>query len=253
MSEIDKNLDTSVNENQSILSLPLSIAGKSFLLSKAVEQVKEFESSEKMMSPTKKTKVKQRIFRNDTSSGKLKPSTWNNLIKEALDGQTSVASYEYKIFDPNQCNKAGFVLEASQRHKANRSILLKILTDLELINWKGWDNPFNVAITPELFPPDYFIIIKKPISLVDIRHKYETDETYSLEQFDHDVCLMLKNALKFNREGEAVYGMARDLRARFEVMICEHVGRAPKTESSESSSQSQQKLKLKRGRTPPPE
>lgn len=238
MSDVTKFACTESNICPPLLTLPLTIAGRSFFLSKAVEQVKEFEKH----SEHKSKSSKQRTFRNDTSSGKLKPATWKTLIKESFDNQSVAGSCEYKMFNPSD-HTGAFVLNESKLHKAQRSTLETILTELEEVTWKGWDNPFNVEITAETFPPDYFFLIKKPISLVDIRRKYLSDETYSLQEFDKDVSQMLKNAMKFNREGEVVYGMARDLRSRFDLLMSEHTG---KTVTQLTSPQSK-----KRGRTPP--
>mmetsp|Transcript_3905 Transcript_3905/g.5159 ORF Transcript_3905/g.5159 Transcript_3905/m.5159 type:complete len:240 (+) Transcript_3905:66-785(+) len=220
----------------SLMALPLSIAGQDVQFSIVKESI---------MNEIIKKKSKPR-YRTDISCGKNQPASWKELMNEAYESQLNDNPIQVKFLKPLKYSSS-FVLDESTQHKAGRNILEKILIELEDISWKGWGNPFNVEVSPQTMPPDYFIIIKKPISLIDIRTKYTIDETYNFRLFNQDITLMIKNALKFNREGEDVYGMALNLRAKYDALITEHFGINPETETESVTSTTKPK---KRARSP---
>ncbi|WWC85549.1 uncharacterized protein L201_000413 [Kwoniella dendrophila CBS 6074] len=75
------------------------------------------------------------------------------------------------------------------------------------------------AVSPFLYPvgeiikaiPDYTQVVKKPIDLIIIKEKLEEGSYEDVHQLDHDIRLMVNNALKFNPPGDVVNTAATQL------------------------------------------
>jgi len=79
----------------------------------------------------------------------------------------------------------------------------------------GW--VFNSPVDPvELGLPDYFEVIKKPMDLGTISKKLDSCAYHDIGDFQRDVNLTFDNAMRYNEEGTVVYGMAKELKDRFE-------------------------------------
>ncbi len=79
----------------------------------------------------------------------------------------------------------------------------------------GW--VFNCPVDPvELGLPDYFEIIKKPMDLGTIQKKIESGSIHSIEEFISLVHLTFDNAMAYNESESVVYGMAKELKTKFE-------------------------------------
>ncbi|KAI5474907.1 ATP-dependent helicase STH1/SNF2 [Pseudohyphozyma bogoriensis] len=94
---------------------------------------------------------------------------------------------------------------------------LKGIFDSCLEAMEDLDNPtmghqcsglFNVLPAKRDYP-DYYILIKNPISLKEIKKKVNTGGYQTVTQFQSDIHLMLRNAMTFNEETSAVYTDAR--------------------------------------------
>lgn len=79
----------------------------------------------------------------------------------------------------------------------------------------GW--VFNSPVDPvELGLPDYFEVIKKPMDLGTIYKKLDSCAYHEIADFQRDVNLTFDNAMRYNEEGTVVYGMAKELKDKFE-------------------------------------
>jgi len=79
----------------------------------------------------------------------------------------------------------------------------------------GW--VFNSPVDPvELGLPDYFEVIKKPMDLGTIYKKLDSCTYHEIVDFQRDVKLTFDNAMRYNEEGTVVYGMAKELKDKFE-------------------------------------
>ncbi|CAE6411292.1 unnamed protein product [Rhizoctonia solani] len=67
--------------------------------------------------------------------------------------------------------------------------------------------------------PDYFELIKQPISFDDIRAKLDTYGYASLEEVKADFDLCFKNAKKYNIKNSDIWNAARDLQKKMTI-IC---------------------------------
>ena len=78
-------------------------------------------------------------------------------------------------------------------------------------------------ITPEncvsMGVPDYFMIVKQPMSLDLIATRIQGRQYASFSHFEADVQLVIANAKLFNREGEAVHRFAVELEQRFRDLV----------------------------------
>lgn len=72
--------------------------------------------------------------------------------------------------------------------------------------------------------PHYFIIIRQPICLDQIRKKINTWKYDSLEEYVADMRLMFNNARTFNDEGSVVYNDANSMEAVFDQKMAEMTG-----------------------------
>lgn len=92
---------------------------------------------------------------------------------------------------------------------------------LELLEGLLAHNHGHVFATPvnpvELSLDDYFDIIKKPMDLGTIQMNLMSGSYRSLDDFQSDVHLTFKNAMLYNVKGSVVYGMAVELKGKFET------------------------------------
>lgn len=71
--------------------------------------------------------------------------------------------------------------------------------------------------------PDYFIIIKRPICMKQIKRKIDKDPTYTLPTFKADMHLLWDNARTYNTEGSWVYDAADTMQEAFDKLYDEQV------------------------------
>ncbi|KAK4047865.1 ATP-dependent DNA helicase Snf21 [Microbotryomycetes sp. JL221] len=64
--------------------------------------------------------------------------------------------------------------------------------------------------------PDYYVLIRQPISLKEIRRKIHNGQYPSPQAFEGDVHLMLQNAMTYNQVGSVVYEDARMMKETFD-------------------------------------
>lgn len=80
----------------------------------------------------------------------------------------------------------------------------------------GW--VFNCPVDPvELGLPDYFEIIKKPMDLGTVQKKLDSGGFHEIKEFETLVHLTFDNAMTYNENGSVVYGMAKELKIKFEA------------------------------------
>ena len=97
------------------------------------------------------------------------------------------------------------------KFKTKCSEILKVLQGHQ----HGW--VFNCPVDPvELGLPDYFEIIKKPMDLGTIQKRLDSGSYHDFKNFCADVNLTFDNAMTYNEEGTVVYGMAKELKTKFE-------------------------------------
>lgn len=90
--------------------------------------------------------------------------------------------------------------------------ILKVLQDHE--NFWIFSKPVDPV---ELNLTDYFDVIKKPMDLGTVQKKLESGQYHSFDDFNSDVSLTFQNAITYNEDGSVVNGMAKDLKAVFEI------------------------------------
>ncbi|KAM0790771.1 hypothetical protein ACM66B_004621 [Microbotryomycetes sp. NB124-2] len=64
--------------------------------------------------------------------------------------------------------------------------------------------------------PDYYVLIRNPISLKEIRRKINMGQYLNPQAFEADVHLMLQNAMTYNQVGSVVYEDARNMKDVFD-------------------------------------
>lgn len=67
--------------------------------------------------------------------------------------------------------------------------------------------------------PDYYRLIKSPMDLKTIGTKIKNQDYRSIDAFEADCLLLVKNAMTYNQEGSEVYEDAKLLRDAFEIHI----------------------------------
>ncbi|SCV71630.1 BQ2448_3218 [Microbotryum intermedium] len=109
---------------------------------------------------------------------------------------------------------------------------LKGIADQCLSKMEALDNPtmhhqctglFNQLPSKRDYP-DYYTIIRDPISLKEIKKKINTGGYTTLNAFEADVHLMLRNAMTYNDDGSVVYHDARMLKQVFDIKYREMIG-----------------------------
>jgi ATP-dependent helicase STH1/SNF2 len=71
--------------------------------------------------------------------------------------------------------------------------------------------------------PDYFVIIKRPICMKQIKKKIDKDANYTLSAFKADMHLLWDNARMYNVEGSWVHNAAEDMQEHFDKAWQEEV------------------------------
>lgn len=91
-----------------------------------------------------------------------------------------------------------------------------VLKELVSKKYEHFNFPFLQPVDPvALNCPSYFNIIKEPMDLGTIQHKYSTNQYETAEDFEHDVRLVISNCYKFNPEGSPVNKMGHQLEDMF--------------------------------------
>ncbi|KAL7274633.1 transcriptional regulator [Rhizina undulata] len=94
---------------------------------------------------------------------------------------------------------------------------------------KNLEDPENERLRSEIFEklpskkifPDYYHIIKQPISFNEIKKRMRNGDYMDLDQFQADFKLMFNNARTYNEEGSIVYEDANAMDAEFEIRFAE--------------------------------
>ena len=97
-----------------------------------------------------------------------------------------------------------------------------------------WSHPHSEAfiklVSRKLFP-DYYVLIKKPIALEQIKQKIGKAQYRTMKEMQKDVLLMCANAKTYNQDGSPLYMQAM----RLEKMTAEFVAQAEVASSSSLS------------------
>ena len=107
----------------------------------------------------------------------------------------------------------------------------KLITDLQKLRREDGTLPsyyFKVKPDKNLYP-DYYQIIKEPISFKEISGKLKKSLYLSVEEFEADFALLCSNARTYNPPGSPVYLDSEYLRERFYqqlAVICEQHGQS---------------------------
>ena len=96
--------------------------------------------------------------------------------------------------------------------------------------------PF-IELPPRVDYPDYYTVIKTPISLQDIERKLSKAASYSLDEFSSDIDLLFGNARKYNAPKSQIYKDATTLRTLAKSTIADllDIDAAPKRPRTESA------------------
>lgn len=177
--------------------------------------------------------------------------SWTEIVDIAVGSAQNPVRASGLPAPSQEAIRSAFALPESSSHREGRAEALRLLSELEALEWQKWGNPFMTEITKQncaaLGVPEYFKIVKnKGMSLPAIRRKLKEDPAYSFNQFREDVGLIVRNATTYNHPGEEVYNMALDLQARFDVML------AASPLGSSAAVAEDHAPPTKRGRTPPP-
>lgn len=66
--------------------------------------------------------------------------------------------------------------------------------------------------------PEYFDVIKNPMCFNDMKKKLENKSYLNLEQFEHDITLIVDNAKKFNNSLTIFHKKAIKLQEHFDYL-----------------------------------
>ena len=93
-------------------------------------------------------------------------------------------------------------------------------------------------VAPQTLPdraayPDYFELIKSPISLAEIKKRVQTGECSSWAAFERDVKLMFTNARQYNVQGSLVCLDALKLEEEFKKRVAKAQAAARKRKSED--------------------
>lgn len=92
-----------------------------------------------------------------------------------------------------------------------------VLKELMSKKHENFNFPFLQPVDPvALNCPSYFNIIKHPMDLSTMQHKFNTNQYETAEEFESDVRLMVNNCYKFNPEGSPVNAMGHQLESLFD-------------------------------------
>jgi hypothetical protein len=110
-----------------------------------------------------------------------------------------------------------------------QKVLAPLVAELRTLTWAGWivngkaANPFIQKITKDnckrLGVPNYFDFVKEPMDLTRLKEKNDRGEYSRIDQFTHDIKLMVANAKTFNRVGEPVHQMAVEIEQLYESKV----------------------------------
>jgi hypothetical protein len=156
-------------------------------------------------------------------------------VKEVKQHVTQPVTVPSKKIEPAEASKVqnadypllnSFSLEHLETHLASldrktqlppaklKTKCVEVLKGLQS-HQHGW--VFNCPVDPvELGLPDYFEIIKKPMDLGSIQKKLDVGGYHEIKDFESDSHLCFDNAMTYNENGSVVYGMAKELKVKFE-------------------------------------
>ena len=173
-------------------------------------------------------RVKTEDSRTVTSGGDIKPdATGAPSGKEAVK-PTGVPSKNVPTSRPSGDHSLlnSFTLKELETHLKSldrktqlppaklKAKLLEVLKGLQS-HQHGW--VFNCPVDPvELGLPDYFLIIKTPMDLGTVQKKLENGSIHEIKEFESLVKLTFDNAMMYNEDGSVVWGMAKELKTKFE-------------------------------------
>ncbi|KAL8734865.1 MAG: hypothetical protein Q9166_001217 [cf. Caloplaca sp. 2 TL-2023] len=104
------------------------------------------------------------------------------------------------------------------------------------------DPPTRLIIEPfmKLVPksqyPDYYMIIKQPISMDIIKKKINKEEYSGLRDFRNDIRLLCNNARTYNEDGSIIFQDANDIEAACVTKLREETEEHPECQDFEDSS-----------------
>jgi len=143
---------------------------------------------------------------------------WAELVRRAAE---PVHVVPIAHLGPEFC--AGLVLKETEDFRAGRAVAGRLLTKLEEAHWKGWGNPFMTELTAqtcaELGIPDYLKIISNPMSLPQMRRKFDTQPSFGLVALKEDFNLMVANAKEFNPPADEMHRIALSIEEQFKGFL----------------------------------
>ncbi len=109
-----------------------------------------------------------------------------------------------------------------KKNYAELKFCSSVLRELMHKKYAAFNFPFLVPVDPiRLGIPHYTQIIKHPMDMSTVRRKLDTNQYENADDFESDVRLMLNNCFTFNRPGDEVYEMGRQLEAIFDEKMKE--------------------------------
>ncbi|KAJ9107436.1 hypothetical protein QFC21_000887 [Naganishia friedmannii] len=118
----------------------------------------------------------------------------NDDVPPAIPPPTIAVASKITVTIPKLIKQGMKVIEASKSLKGNRSA-----------------TEFFHELPDRNEYADYYLLIKKPISLAEIREKVQQKTYTDISQWKEDVTLMCDNAMQYNIEGSTVYDDANEL------------------------------------------
>lgn len=162
---------------------------------------------------TSKNLGKEKSVDTDSRSFALHPSGVPTIRRDS-----SVGGRPKREIHPPKSKDLPYV-DVKPRNKKNAAGLRfcgNFLTEIMRKKHENITFPFLQPVDPvALNCPSYFDIIKHPMDLSTIQHKYNTNQYETPEEFEDDFRLMLDNCYKFNPEDSPVYIMGTRLEAMF--------------------------------------
>lgn len=76
-----------------------------------------------------------------------------------------------------------------------------------------------MALPSRKMYPDYYVVIKEPVSLAMVRDKIERGDYEDSKQFVEHMSLIFDNAMAYNIEGSAIYEAARALKVFIDTSV----------------------------------
>ncbi|KAG5456497.1 MAG: Bromodomain-containing protein, partial [Olpidium bornovanus] len=132
---------------------------------------------------------------------------------EAATGGPKAASAQKK---PSSFRYTGSAAAGSASSDRRLTFCSSVLHELSKKTHAGYSHPFMQPVDHvALAIPDYPQIIKRPMDLSTIRRKHDAGEYASYAEFEDDIKLMFNNCFTYNKPGDPVYVMGKQLEQVF--------------------------------------